>query len=77
MKYSPLDSTKKGLEAMTFDNCAEKLTRKLASTYFNGYTKEFFYKNLDTSGNQFNYIDNSDIFEIADETNCPITACSI
>jgi hypothetical protein len=51
MKYSPVDSSKKGLEEMPVDTCAEKLTKKLDSTYVNGYTKAFFHNNLDTTGN--------------------------
>jgi hypothetical protein len=62
---------------MPVDDCAEKLSRKLDSAYVTGYTKAFFHNSLDTSGTQFDYVENSDIFEIADAANCPITGCTI
>jgi hypothetical protein len=77
MKYAPLDSSYPGFVAMPVDDCAEKLTKKLDSKYVTGYTKDFYYNSLDTSGNQFNYVENSDIFVIADAANCPITSCTI
>lgn len=70
------DALMTGLEDHPFHVCAEKLTKKRAP-YVDGYTKVFYYNNVDTSGNQFSYVENTDIFEIADAANCPITSCAI